>query len=142
MTARSPIRYAHNGDAAIAYMQIGSGIDLLVIGGFVSHLEIVPSLPAAQQFWDRMGSFARVIWGEMHPPDPDFGCRSLRAVRVLGCPARPMGCAAGLLGLLRRGRWGVGEIDLEAERVKLPHQPIGLALGGHGDAGSNRRRGR
>jgi pimeloyl-ACP methyl ester carboxylesterase len=61
MTARSPIRYAHNGDAAIAYMESGSGIDLLVIGGFVSHLEIFPSLPAAQRFWDRLGSFARVI---------------------------------------------------------------------------------
>ena len=59
MTARSPIRYAHNGDAAIAYMESGSGIDLLVIGGSVSRLEIVPSLPAAQRFWDRMGSSAR-----------------------------------------------------------------------------------
>ena len=52
MTARSPIRYTHNGDVAIAYMESGSGIDLLVIGGFVSHLEIFPSLPAAQRFWD------------------------------------------------------------------------------------------
>ena len=40
-----------------------------------------------------------------------------------------MSCAAGLLSLLRRGRWGAGETDLEAERVKLPHEPIGLALG-------------
>jgi hypothetical protein len=40
-----------------------------------------------------------------------------------------MGCAAGLLSLLRRGRWGAGETDLEAERMKLPHEPIGLALG-------------
>ena len=37
-------------------MESGSGIDLLVIGGFVNHLEIFPSLPAAQRFWDRMGS--------------------------------------------------------------------------------------
>ena len=46
-----------------------------------------------------------------------------------------MSCAAGLLSLLRRGRWGAGETDLEAERVKLPHEPIGLALG------ARRRRG-
>jgi hypothetical protein len=26
------------------------------------------------------------IWGEMHPPDPDFGRTSLRAVRVWGAP--------------------------------------------------------
>jgi hypothetical protein len=40
-----------------------------------------------------------------------------------------MSCAVGLLSLLRRGRWGAGETDLEAERMKLPHEPIGLALG-------------
>ena len=56
MTTRSAIRYASNGDVSIAYMEGGSGIDLLVIGGFVSHLEIFPTLPAAQRFWDRMGS--------------------------------------------------------------------------------------
>ena len=53
MTARSAIRYAHNGDVSIAYKESGSGIDLLVIGGFVSHLETFPTLPAAQRFWDR-----------------------------------------------------------------------------------------
>jgi hypothetical protein len=49
MTARSVIHYAHNGDVSIAYMASGSGIDPLVIGGFVSHLEIFPTLPAAQR---------------------------------------------------------------------------------------------
>ena len=32
MTARSAIRYAHNGDVSIAHMESGGGIDLLVIG--------------------------------------------------------------------------------------------------------------
>jgi class 3 adenylate cyclase len=83
MTARSPIRYAHNGDAAIAYMESGSGIDLLVIGGFVSHLEIFPSLPAAQRFWDRVGSFARVILFDkrgMGLSDRDAGAYTLENV--------------------------------------------------------------
>jgi hypothetical protein len=40
-----------------------------------------------------------------------------------------MGCGGGPLSLLHRGRWGAGEIDLEAERMKLPHEPIGLSLG-------------
>ena len=36
-----PIRYAHNGDVSIAYTVGGRGpVDILVIGGFVSHLEI------------------------------------------------------------------------------------------------------
>ena len=83
MTTRSPINYAHNGDAAIAYMESGSGIDLLVIGGFVSHLEIFPSLPAAQRFWDRLGSFARVILFDkrgMGLSDRDAGAYTLENV--------------------------------------------------------------
>ena len=37
----APIRYAHNGDVSIAYTVMGDGsVDLLFMGGFVSHLEI------------------------------------------------------------------------------------------------------
>jgi pimeloyl-ACP methyl ester carboxylesterase/DNA-binding CsgD family transcriptional regulator len=58
----APIRYAHNGDAAIAYRVVGDGpADVLFMGGFVSHLEIGLEPPLAQRFWERMGSFARVI---------------------------------------------------------------------------------
>jgi hypothetical protein len=39
--ARAPIRYAHNGDVAIAYTVFGDGpADVLFMGGFVSHLDI------------------------------------------------------------------------------------------------------
>jgi class 3 adenylate cyclase len=62
MATWAPIRYAHNGDVAIAYSECGAGdIDLLVLGGFVSHLEIMPSLPQMARFFERLGSFARVI---------------------------------------------------------------------------------
>jgi pimeloyl-ACP methyl ester carboxylesterase len=58
----APIRYARNGDVSIAYSELGDGsVDLLFIGGFVSHLEIGLELPLAQRFWERIGSFARVI---------------------------------------------------------------------------------
>jgi class 3 adenylate cyclase/DNA-binding CsgD family transcriptional regulator len=58
----TPIRYAHNGDVSIAYRVGGDGpVDLLFVGGFVSHLEIGLEPPLAERFWDRMGSFARVI---------------------------------------------------------------------------------
>jgi hypothetical protein len=33
MTARSAIRYAHNGDVSIAYMESGSGADHLTLTG-------------------------------------------------------------------------------------------------------------
>jgi class 3 adenylate cyclase/DNA-binding CsgD family transcriptional regulator len=36
-------------------------VDLLFIGGFVSHLEIGLEPPLADRFWERLGSFARVI---------------------------------------------------------------------------------
>ncbi|MGH8165359.1 MAG: alpha/beta fold hydrolase, partial [Rhodanobacteraceae bacterium] len=60
--AWAPIRYAHNGDVSIAYTVGGAGsVDVLFINGFVSHLEIGLDLPLAQGFWERIGSFARVI---------------------------------------------------------------------------------
>jgi hypothetical protein len=41
LVAPPPIRYAHNGDVSIAYTVLGDGpVDVLFIGGFVSHLEI------------------------------------------------------------------------------------------------------
>jgi class 3 adenylate cyclase len=62
MTLWGPIRYAHNGDVAIAYTTGGEGeLPLLVIGGFVGHLEISPTLPLAARFWDRMARFSRLI---------------------------------------------------------------------------------
>jgi class 3 adenylate cyclase len=36
-------------------------LDVLVIGGFIGHLEISPTLPMAARFWDRLGSYARLI---------------------------------------------------------------------------------
>ena len=57
-----PIRYAHNGDVSIAYTTGGRGaVDILVIGGFVSHLEIGLEHPLAARFYERLASFARVI---------------------------------------------------------------------------------
>ena len=43
-----PIRYAHNGDVSIAYTAGGRGpVDILVISGFVGHLEIGMAHPLA-----------------------------------------------------------------------------------------------
>ena len=62
MLAWEPIRYANNGGVSIAYTVGGKGsIDLLFIGGFVSHLEILAELPLAQRFWERLGTFARIV---------------------------------------------------------------------------------
>jgi class 3 adenylate cyclase len=62
VVAWEPIRYAHNDDVSIAYTVGGTGtLDVLFITGFVGHLEIQGELPLAQRFFDRLGSFARVV---------------------------------------------------------------------------------
>ena len=62
MLSWAPIRYARNGEVSIAYRVGGEGpVDVLFMGGFVSHLEIGLEPPLAERFWQRMGSFARVI---------------------------------------------------------------------------------
>jgi hypothetical protein len=46
LVAPPPIRYAHNGDVSIAYTVLGDGpVDVLFMGGFVSHLEIAFEAP-------------------------------------------------------------------------------------------------
>lgn len=58
----APIRYARSGDVNIAYQVTGSGpLDLVLIHGFFSHLEIDWELPAAREVNERLGSFSRLI---------------------------------------------------------------------------------
>jgi class 3 adenylate cyclase len=58
-----PIRYAKNGEVSIAYTVFGEGpVDLIFVTGFVGHLEIAAESPLARRFWDRLGSFSRVVF--------------------------------------------------------------------------------
>jgi hypothetical protein len=51
------IRYANNRGVSIAYtVGVDGPVDLLFIGGFVSHFEILAEHPLAQRFWERLGS--------------------------------------------------------------------------------------
>ncbi len=79
-----PIRYAENDGVSIAYSTFGEGpIDLIFVSGFVSHLEILPELPQAQRFFDRLSSFCRVICFDkrgMGLSDRDAGAYTLEAV--------------------------------------------------------------
>ena len=57
-----PTRYARSGDVSIAYQTIGAGpIDLVIVPGFVSHVELVWEIPTAVHMIERLASFARVI---------------------------------------------------------------------------------
>jgi class 3 adenylate cyclase len=54
--------YAHSGDASIAYQVVGDGpIDLVVVNGPASHLELVWEEPSTAHAFERLASFARLI---------------------------------------------------------------------------------
>ncbi|HEY2260665.1 MAG TPA: alpha/beta fold hydrolase [Solirubrobacteraceae bacterium] len=55
-------RYAHSGDASIAYQTLGDGpCDLVVITGPASHLELMWEEPRTAHTFQRMAEFARLI---------------------------------------------------------------------------------
>jgi class 3 adenylate cyclase/predicted esterase len=55
-------QYARSGDINIAYHVIGDGpIDLLIVPGAISHLELVHELPGVNSNVQRLARFARII---------------------------------------------------------------------------------
>ncbi len=56
------VRYAKSGDVNIAYQVTGDGpIDLVLVAGFVSHLELDWEDPRSAYFLERLASFSRLI---------------------------------------------------------------------------------
>ncbi len=57
-----PTRYARSGDASIAYQVVGDGaIDLVLVLGFATHVELQWEAPAFARFFERISSFSRLI---------------------------------------------------------------------------------
>jgi DNA-binding SARP family transcriptional activator/pimeloyl-ACP methyl ester carboxylesterase/class 3 adenylate cyclase len=57
-----PVRYARSADVSVAYQVTGDGpIDVVLISGWVSHLEKDWEEPRHARFLDRLGSIARLI---------------------------------------------------------------------------------
>ena len=55
-------RYAKSGDASIAYQVVGNGpIDLVLVLGFATHLELQWESPPLARFFERLGAFSRLI---------------------------------------------------------------------------------
>lgn len=55
-------RYARNGDVHVAYQVLGSGsIDVVLVPGFVSHLELQWADPRSAKFLEGLASFSRLI---------------------------------------------------------------------------------
>jgi pimeloyl-ACP methyl ester carboxylesterase len=55
-------RYAKSGDTSIAYQVVGDGpLDLVLVLGFTTHLELQWESPAFARFFERISSFSRLI---------------------------------------------------------------------------------
>src|SRR3954449_1604667 len=55
-------RYAVSGDVNIAYQTMGTGpVDIIMVPGFVSHVEFAHELAGYTAFLRRLSTFARVI---------------------------------------------------------------------------------
>jgi len=58
----NPVRYARNGDVNIAYRIAGEGpLDLVLVPGFFSHLDLDLEHPASRRLIERLASFSRLI---------------------------------------------------------------------------------
>src|SRR5436190_3945528 len=59
---RPQTAYARSGDVHIAYQVFGGGdLDLVLVNGFITHVELVWEHPPAVRFLEGLASFARVI---------------------------------------------------------------------------------
>jgi pimeloyl-ACP methyl ester carboxylesterase len=54
------VRYAPSGDLSIAYTQYGTGPDVVIVPGFVTHLDLFWDLPISKGIAER-GEYARVL---------------------------------------------------------------------------------
>jgi pimeloyl-ACP methyl ester carboxylesterase len=59
---RPATRYAKSGDVSVAYQVVGDGpIDVVLVLGFATHLELQWESPALASFLERIASFSRLI---------------------------------------------------------------------------------
>src|SRR6266576_4549315 len=62
LSARPETRYARSGDVHLAYQVFGDGdLDLVLVNGFTTHVELVWEHEPAARFLEGLASFARVI---------------------------------------------------------------------------------
>ncbi|HKG35941.1 MAG TPA: adenylate/guanylate cyclase domain-containing protein [Solirubrobacterales bacterium] len=131
------IRYARNGDVSIAYRVIGDGpVDLIFVTGFVGHLEIALELPAARRFFDRLGSFCRVLLFDKRGfglSDRGAGYYTIEAV------AEDMAAVLDAVGIERAAVFGVSEGGPAAALFAGTHAERATALVQYGTYGRTSR---
>jgi class 3 adenylate cyclase len=62
MISQPATHYAHAGEVSIAYQVFGDGpIDIVLVPGYIMHVELIWEIPTAVHILERLASFARVI---------------------------------------------------------------------------------
>ena len=62
MTTESEVRYARSGDIDIAYKVLGDGpLDLVFVSGFVSHLDLLETVPFYSNLVEELSRLGRVV---------------------------------------------------------------------------------
>jgi hypothetical protein len=60
--AMAETSYAKCGDLSLAYQVFGDGpVELVFVASFVSHIELLWTLPEFKAFFDRLSTFCRVL---------------------------------------------------------------------------------
>jgi class 3 adenylate cyclase len=105
-------RYAHSGDASIAYQVFGEGdVDLVLINGPASHIEIVWEEPSTAHCFERLGGFARVVMFDRRGTGlSDPVTRPPTLEQQMDDMAAVMDAA----GLERSALWGASDLGLSA----------------------------
>jgi class 3 adenylate cyclase len=110
--SRYRTRYARSGDASIAYQVVGEGpIDLVVVNGPASHLELIWEEPSTARSFERLASFSRLMLFDRRgtglsdpvsrPPTLEQQMDDLMAV-------------LDAVGVDRAALWGAGDLGLSA----------------------------
>ena len=62
LMSTTPTRYARSDDASIAFQVVGEGpLDVVLVLGFATHLELQWELPPLARFLERLSSFSRLV---------------------------------------------------------------------------------
>jgi class 3 adenylate cyclase len=110
--SRNRTLYARSGDASIAYQVLGEGpIDLVLINGPASHLELIWEEPATARCFEQLASFSRLVLFDRRgtglsdpvsrPPTLEQQMDDLRAVLEA-------------VGVQRTAIWGASDLGLSA----------------------------
>ncbi len=124
-----PTQYARSGDASIAYQVLGDGpINLVLIAGPVSHLELLWDEPATARSYERLAAFSRLVLFDRRgtglsdpvssPPTLEQQMDDLRAVLDAA-------------GVERTAVWGASDLGLSAMfAATYPERVTALVLSG------------